>query len=145
MRRIIHLAVDTTIKNNILNLLQGYITISDKDNDNTITEMDYDNILTDEELELFYAQGLKSSLNYCYLVNFPTQTIIENGEPVVVMDSLFQYGVILYTAGMIWRKYDIRANDQIEEGGYSISYGDQLIIDAKKQLEPFIFRAVSFW
>lgn len=139
------MTIEKTVKDNILNLLHGYITSSDKDADDTLTEMDYDNILTDDELERFYYQGLNSSLNYCYLVNFPTQTIIQNGESVVVMDLLFQHGVILYTAGLIWRKYDIRANDQIEEGGYSISYGDQLIIDAKKQLEPFIYKAVSFW
>lgn len=140
------MAVDSNIKRDVLNLLQGYITDSDKENDNTITEMDYDNIITDEELELFYTQALNSSLNYCYLVNFPTEAIIENGETVVVINRLFQHCVILYTAGLIWRKYDIRANDQIEEGGnYAISYGDQLIIDAKKQLEPFIYRVVSFW
>ena len=139
------MTVDVNVKKEVLNLLQGYITSSDKENDNTITEMDYDNIITDEELELFYAQALNSALNYCYLIAYPTQSIIENGETVVIMDTLFRHGVILYMAGMIWRKYDIRANDQIEEGGFSISYGDQLIIDAKKQLEPFIFNKATFW
>ena len=140
------MTVSDNIKENILNLLHGYITSTDKDNDDTLTEMDYNNIITDRELELFYAQALSQCLSHCYLVNFPTEAIIVEGEETVVMNRQFQQGVILYCAGLIWRKYDIRANDQIEEtGSFVISYGDQLIIDAKKQLEPFVYKAVGFW
>ena len=140
------MTVDNNVKTGVLNLLQGYITTSDRANDESLTEMDYNNVITDEELELFYANALNQCLNYCNLVNFPIESIVEDDNTVsVVMDRLFQNSVILYCAGIIWRKYDIRANDQIEEGGYSISYGDQLIIDAKKQLEPFVYRKVAFW
>lgn len=140
------MTVDNNIKKNILNLLQGYITSSEKDNDNTLTEMDYNNIITEEELELFYAQALNQSLGYCYLVNFPTEVILVDGVETVVMNRQYQQGVLLWCAGLIWRKYDIRANDQIEEtGSFVISYGDQLIIDAKKQLDPFVYKSVGFW
>lgn len=130
--------------NSILNKLQGYITEEQREDDN-ITEMEYDNVISKEEVEKFYGQALFQSLSYCYLVNFPTEVIFIEGEEVVVMNRQFKEGVILWCAGLIWRKYDIRANDQVEEEGYSVSYGDQLIIDAKKQLQPFIYRTVAFW
>ena len=140
------MTVSEEIKKNILNLLQGYITSTDKDNDDSLTEMDYNNIITDEELELFYSQAVSQSLSHCYLVNFPTEVILVDGVETVVMNRQYQYGVLLWCAGLIWRKYDIRANDQIEEtGSFVISYGDQLIIDAKKQLEPFVYKSVGFW
>lgn len=141
------MTISEEIKKSILNKLQGYITTDERDNPgNELTEIEYDNVLTDEELELFYMQSLSQCCNYCYLVNFPVETIQENGEDVVVMNRQFETAVILWCAGLIWRKYDIRANDQIEEtGSYVVSYGDQLIIDAKKQLQPFIYQLVSFW
>lgn len=140
------MAISEDLKTSILNLLNGYITDTDKDDDDTLTEMDYNNIITDEELELFYAQALNQSLSYCYLVNFPTEAVIVDGDKTVVMNRQFEQGVLLWCAGLIWRKYDIRANDQIEEtGSFVVSYGDQLIIDAKKQLEPFVFKSVAFW
>lgn len=124
-------------------MLQGYITTTQRDDsENEITEMEYDNVITEEELELFYNQSLSQCCNYCYLVNFPTEVV----DDEVVMNRQFETAVILWCAGLIWRKYDIRANDQIEEtGSYVVSYGDQLIIDAKKQLQPFIYRLVKFW
>lgn len=136
------MAVSERIQKAILNNLQGYITTAQRDAAENITEMEYDNVITEEELELFYNQSLSQCCNYCYLVNFPVETI--NNE--VEMNRQFEQAVILWAAGLIWRKYDIRANDNVEEvGSYVISYGDQLIIDAKKQLEPFIYKAVSFW
>ena len=62
------------------------------------------------------------------------------------MDNQFQEAVINWCAGLVWRKYDIRANDQVEEtGSYVVSYGDQLIIDAKNILQPFVHKSVGFW
>lgn len=137
------LVIDENVQKAILNKLQGYITTTQRDESgNTITEMEYDNVITPEEIEDFYLQALFQSCGYCYLTNFPLETPTEPG----IMNKQFEQGVILWTAGLIWRKYDIRANDQIEEtGSYVISYGDQLIIDAKKQLQPFVYKAVSFW
>lgn len=136
------LAIEERVQKSILNKLQGYITTDMRDSEENITEMEYDNVITPEEIEMFYAQSRSQCCSYCYLVNFPVETIDGN----VVMNRQFEEAVILWAAGLIWRKYDIRANDNVEEvGSYVISYGDQLIIDAKKQLEPFQFKSVSFW
>ena len=142
MLELLILAISERLQKSILNLLQGYITTEQRDSEEEITEMEYDNVISVEELELFYNQSLSQCYNYCYLVNFPIETI----DNEVVMNRQFEQPVILWTAGIIWRKYDIRANDNIEEtGNYVISYGDQLIIDAKKQLQPFIYQTVAFW
>lgn len=130
------------ITKRILNKLQGWVTVSNRD-ENELNEMEYDNTVTEEELELFYAQALNSACSYCYLETFPVFTNT-NGD--VEMDNQFQEAVINWCAGLVWRKYDIRANDQVEEtGSYVVSYGDQLIIDAKNILQPFVHKSVGFW
>ena len=42
----------------------------------------------------------------------------------------------MWTAGELWRKYNVRVNDQLDES-YPVGYGDQLIISAKAALKPF--------
>ena len=136
------MAISEKIQKAILNMLQGYITTNQRDNEENITEMEYDNVITEDEIEAFYSQSLSQCCSYCHLINFPIETV----DNEVVMNRQFEQAVILWTAGLIWRKYDIRATDNIEEtGSYVISYGDQLIIDAKKQLQPFMYKAVAFW
>ena len=130
------------IQNRILNKLQGYIT--DGDVTCETTDLDFDNIVTDTELELFYSQALIQSISYCHLQTYPT--IILNDEDEGVMDEGFLESVILWCAGLIWRKYDVRPlNTQLESDGYSISYGDQLIIDAKNGLKPYQYRCFGVW
>ena len=148
------MSISENVQKSILNKLQGYIIINPNDNENNeggndndtvLTELEYDNSITLDELENFYMQSLSQCCNYCYLINFPTEVILVDGVETVVMDRQFEVAVVLWCAGLIWRKYDIRANDQIEETGNVISYGDQLIIDAKVQLKPFIYQLVKFW
>ena len=64
----------------------------------------------------------------------------------MVIHPGFLEAVFLWAAGLIWRKYDVRANNtQIEDDGYVVSYGDQLIIDAKKQLQPHKYKDFGCW
>ena len=42
----------------------------------------------------------------------------------------------MWTAGELWRKYNVRVNDQLDEN-YPVGYGDQLIISAKAGLKPY--------
>lgn len=129
----------------ILNKLQGYILVDDNE-DTDLEDMNYDNAITNDEIELFYSQALSECLTYCYLVNFPTETIIdeETGEEVVQMDSLFKEALYMWSAGLIWRKYDIRANDQIDDSN-TFGYGDSLIVNAKNALKPFMYSKFACW
>ena len=138
------MSLSTETTNTILNRLQGYILTTDL-NDPELTDMDYDNAITQNEIDLFYNQALNESLNYCYLQNFPTETITnEEEEEEVVMDTTFKEAVTLWCSGLIWRKYDIRANDNIDE---SVSYGDgdSLINSAKEMLQPFMYTKFACW
>ncbi|AMK16319.1 hypothetical protein [Methanobrevibacter olleyae] len=128
---------------NIINRLQGYIIVTNHD-DPLLEDMDYDNAITIEELELFYHQALLESLGYCYLIDYPTEEIYENGETITRMNQQFQEAVSLWCSGLIWRKYDIRINDNIDES-VTIGYGDSLIISAKQLLNPFKNIQFSTW
>lgn len=129
----------------ILNKLHGYVTLTERTSEE-LTDLEYDNVVTIEEIEEFYLSAISQCVSYCNLETYPTDTIIVEEVEVTVMNPNFQLGVILYTSGLIWRKYDIRSVDQIEENSnYVVSYGDQLIIDAKKQIDPFKYQYFSVW
>lgn len=129
---------------NILNRLQGYVLVEDSE-DSSLEDLNYDNAVTRKEIDLFYGQALSESLNYCYLVNFPIEKVIdEHGEESVDMNPIFQEAVFMWCSGLIWRKYDIRANDQIEESN-ALGYGDSLIINAKQLLKPFRHMEFAVW
>ena len=86
-------------------------------------DMDFNKKVTDEEILHFYDVATNYALSYTQLTDF---------ETVPISDT----ALILWTAGLLWRKYDVRPNDQIDET-YSIGYGDSLIIQAKEMLKPF--------
>lgn len=130
--------------NSILNKLNGYVTIAERESDDLI-DIDYDNVISLEELEDFYKQSFLFSLNYCYLLEPPKKVIVMDDEEIEVVEQGFELGVILWCAGLIWRKYDVRSTDQVEDSGFVTSYGDQLIIDAKKQLQPYCRTIFSIW
>lgn len=134
------------ILKSILNKLQGYITLSEQESDE-LTDLDYDNVISIDEVKSFWYSALLQSLNYCYELDYPKEEIIDEDDDEIyyVMERSFEEGVILWTSGLIWRKYNIRQTDNIEESGYSISYGDQLIIDAKKQLDPYRRTIFAIW
>lgn len=132
--------IDERIKKSILNKLQGYEMVEDIEEEEYV-ELKYDNVITDDELEDFYYQALNQCCNYCYFLTYPTEEI--DGQKV--MNKRFETGLILWTAGLIWRKYNIRMNDNIEDSGTVVAYGDQLIIDAKEILNPFIYTIVHIW
>ena len=87
------------------------------------SDLDYNKRVTSEEILHFYDVAMNYALSYTQLSDF-------NGIPI--SDT----ALILWTAGLIWRKYDIRPNDEIDES-YSIGYGDSLIIQAKEMLKPY--------
>ena len=86
-------------------------------------EMDYNKKVSSEEILHFYDVAKNYALSYTQLTDF-------NNVPI--SDT----ALILWTAGLLWRKYDVRPNDQIDET-YSIGYGDSLIIQAKEMLKPY--------
>jgi len=120
---------ETVIKEVLLKLDNWVVENIDSDGDLIESssleydDMDFNKKVTDEEILHFYDVATNYALSYTQLTDF---------ETVPISDT----AVILWTAGLLWRKYDVRPNDQIDET-YSIGYGDSLIIQAKEMLKPF--------
>ena len=121
---------DETIIKEVLFKLDNWIVDNiDKDGDlyetNSLEcdDMDFNKKVTDEEILHFHQVAINYAKSYTQL------TDISN---VPISDT----ALILWTAGLLWRKYDVRPNDQIDES-YSIGYGDSLIIQAKEMLKPY--------
>lgn len=121
---------DEVIIQEVLFKLDKWI-ISDVDNNTTLDEiqsteyndLDYNKKVSSEEILDFYKVAQDYALSYTQLPDFNNVPIIDTA-------------LILWTAGLLWRKYDVRPNDQIDES-YTIGYGDSLIIQAKEMLKPY--------
>lgn len=116
---------ENTITQNVLQFLDDYILDTDtetidynkKVNKNTILEL-YNNVNSE----------VISYLN----------TDEHQNNPVI------QNFICMWTAGELWRKYNVRVNDQLDEN-YPIGYGDQLIISAKASLKPYRKYRLTAW
>lgn len=118
---------DETIIKEVLFKLDNWM-ITDVDNDDNLidseyNDMDFNKKVSSEEILHFYKVAQDYALSYTQLPNFTNIPISDTA-------------LILWTAGLLWRKYDVRPNDQIDES-ISIGYGDSLIIQAKEMLKPY--------
>ena len=121
---------DETIIKEVLFKLDNWIVDNiDKDGDiNETNSLECYDIkkkkkVTDEEILHFHQVAINYAKSYTQLTDFSNVPISDTA-------------LILWTAGLLWRKYDVRPNDQIDES-YSIGYGDSLIIQAKEMLKPY--------
>ncbi|WP_296874613.1 hypothetical protein [uncultured Methanobrevibacter sp.] len=120
---------ETIIKEVLFKLDNWVVENIDKDGDLIESssleydDMDFNKKVTNDEILHFYDVATNYALSYTQLTDF---------NDVPISDT----ALILWTAGLLWRKYDVRPNDQIDET-YSIGYGDSLIIQAKEMLKPF--------
>lgn len=112
----------------ILNYLDGWIL----DDDAEANRLDYNKKVNRDELEQYYITALAYAR--AYLGYNETDNI---GEHLL----LFIY---MWTAGLIYKKYDVRPNDLIDET-YPVGYGDQLIITAKSGLTPYKKYQFTAW
>lgn len=121
---------DETIIKEVLFKLDNWV-VKNVDEDDDLYEtnslecddMDFNKKVTDEEILHFHQVAINYAKSYTQLTDFSNVPISDTA-------------LILWTAGLLWRKYDVRPNDQIDES-YSIGYGDSLIIQAKEMLKPY--------
>ena len=95
-----------------------------------------DYILDDDTETLDYNKKVneKTILNLYSTVNSEVISYL-NTEEHQNNPLIFDF-TCMWTAGELWRKYNVRVNDQLDES-YPVGYGDQLIISAKAALRPF--------
>ena len=121
---------DETIIKEVLFKLDNWV-VKNVDEDDDLYEtnslecddMDFNKKVTDEEILHFHQVAINYAKSYTQLTDFSNVPISDTA-------------LIIWTAGLLWRKYDVRPNDQIDES-YSIGYGDSLIIQAKEMLKPY--------
>ena len=121
---------DETIIKEVLFKLDNWV-VKNVDEDDDLYEtnslecddMDFNKKVTDEEILHFHQVAINYAKSYTQLTDFSNVPISDTA-------------LILWAAGLLWRKYDVRPNDQIDES-YSIGYGDSLIIQAKEMLKPY--------
>ena len=118
---------DETIIKEVLFKLDNWVVSnidSDEDLDESSSlEMDYNKKVSSEEILHFYDVATNYAKSYTQLTDFSNVPISDTA-------------LIMWAAGLLWRKYDIRENDQVDET-YPIGYGDSLIIQAKEMLKPY--------
>lgn len=112
----------------ILNYLDGWIL----DTDLEANRMEYNKKVNRDELKQYYITTLQYARAY---LGYNAEDKIE--EHLL----LFIY---MWTAGLIYKKYDVRPNDLIDET-YPVGYGDQLIITAKSGLTPYKKYQFNAW
>ena len=132
---------DTYIVEQILYKLDRWILEDDIETDE-LTDMDFNKSITSEEVLHFYNVAYNYALSYTQLDAFPTVTKLVDGVEVTEISSQIFTALTLWSAGLIYRKYNIRSNDNIDES-VTIGYGDSLIIQAKEMLKTI--KGYSFY
>jgi hypothetical protein len=120
---------ETIIKEVLLKLDNWVVDETDNSTDldenlsSEYDDIDFNKKVSSEEILHFYNVAMNYALSYTQLSDFSNVPISDTA-------------LIMWAAGLLWRKYDIRPNDQIDES-ISIGYGDSLIIQAKEMLKPY--------
>ena len=134
------------ITNNILNYLEGWeLKTEDTQNKNEVTsflsESETDNLnvskeITVEELETFWVKTLNYAESYL-------QVKLDSFDSEIIK-NVIQTAMESWCAGLIYRKYNIRVIDRVDET-QTTGYGDELIIQAKSILKPYQYKKLVIW
>lgn len=134
------------ITKNILNYLEGWkLKTEDTQNKNEVTnflsESETANLnvskeITVEELETFWVKTLNYAESYL-------QVKLDSFDSEIIK-NVIQTAMESWCAGLIYRKYNIRVIDQVDET-QTTGYGDELIIQAKSILKPYQYKKLVIW
>lgn len=134
------------ITKNILNYLEGWkLKTEDTQNKTEVTsflsESETDNLnvskeITVEELETFWVKTLNYAESYL-------QVKLDSFDSEIIK-NVIQTAMESWCAGLIYRKYNIRVIDQVDET-QTTGYGDELIIQAKSILKPYQYKKLVIW
>ena len=130
---------DETIIKQILMHLDGWVTEEDYKKSN-YTGAEYNKRISGEEVLNFYNIAYDYALVYTKLKEFPTVTKIieDDGEETEVSELVkpISTAIYMWSAGLLWNKYNIRVNNQIDETN-TLGFGDKLVIQAKEMLKSY--------
>lgn len=93
--------------------------------DEHLTTMDYNKSISRDEILEWFKVATDYAMSYLRLSDV---------SHVVIFDT----AVILWTAGLIWQKYNQQINNNLDETNPNpFGYGDKLVIQAKEMLKPY--------
>ena len=92
--------------------------------------------ITVEELETFWVKTLNYAESYL-------QVKLDSFDSEIIK-NVIQTAMESWCAGLIYRKYNIRVIDQVDET-QTTGYGDELIIQAKSILKPYQYKKLVIW
>lgn len=130
---------ETIITQTLLHL-DGWILETDLNNN--MTGAEYNKVINRDEVLNFYDVAYDYALSYTKLQEFPTITSETEIDGEVIEETNLvkpiSTALYLWTAGLLWNKYNIRSNNQIDETNVSFfGFGDKLVIQAKEMLKSF--------
>lgn len=92
--------------------------------------------ITCSEVARFYQKAVNNAEAYLhYKLTDEELTDVRN----IILEA-----VQMWAAGLLWRKYNIRVMDQVDETN-TTGYGDELIIQSKVTLKRYAYVKVSTW
>ena len=121
----------TEIINKVLLKLDGFRLINIDETKKEYDDLTFNKEVTKEEVSDLYQLAEAYALSYTNLTELPNHSISDQA-------------LILWTAGLLFRKYDLRPNDQVDETN-TLGYGDSLIIQAKELLKPFKYYKLTIF
>jgi hypothetical protein len=122
---------DTEIIDNVLIHLQGYV-LEEKAEQSELNDLEYDKKVSSKEILAMHRVTTSYALSYMNRRTLPTIT----EEDVEVTDPIVTDAIMMWTAGKIWQKYNVRVNNN-EDDTTPFGYGDKLVIQAKEILKPY--------
>lgn len=115
---------DNEIVEQVLLKLDGWV-LDTAIVEDELTDLDYNKTITQKEILDFYNDAVE------YIASYLQRTDNEN---IPVYDT----AVVFWTAGLIWEKYNVKKDSQLDETNPNPwGYGDKLIIQAREMLKPY--------
>ena len=123
---------DINIEDRILSYLDGWSTKNPKRRDESDLLLEENKLIPTDEVEDFFDKACVKIATYLFVEEIPSdERIIEE--------------ICQYTAGLLFKKYNLTPNDNYEDGTTNLGYGNYLINSALKNLIPFRNNIVSMW
>lgn len=111
---------DSDIVDGVLLQLDGWV-LDIPENDNI---MEYNKKITEDEI-----------LEYFNVARDYAESYTKLSENELFSEAVNRTAVVMWTAGLLWNKYNIRTNNQLDETN-TLGYGDKLVVQAKEMLKP---------
>lgn len=122
------------IEDRILDYLDGWVTESPRRRDESALLLTENKIIPSAEVEEYFYKACNKIATYLYLK--PEE--IPHDERII--EEICQY-----TAGLLFKRYNITPNDNFEDSTPLYGFGNYLLQTALENLKPFRNSTFSMW